>query len=147
MFSKKANCLFLITKVTWYPLTFHGSYWQRRTAPFTKPKPKRVFAAYSIRRGRGGGADLGCLWFTSPPSRITFLRHSNTVTADQTLNDSAQRVHDTFLVSSYSRLKTCSTVAKRGSVFIGLMTSDGTIWFRYQRAVLMRWLSYLCRRS
>ena len=31
-----------------------------------------------------------------------------------------------------------STVAKRGSVFIGLMTSDGAIWFRYQRAVLMR---------
>ena len=30
-----------------------------------------------------------------------------------------------------------STVAKRGSVFIGLMTSDGAIWFRYQRAVLM----------
>ena len=31
-----------------------------------------------------------------------------------------------------------STVAKRGSVFIGLMTSDVAIWFRYQRAVLMR---------
>ena len=31
-----------------------------------------------------------------------------------------------------------STVAKRGSVFIGLMTSDGAIWFRYQRAYLMR---------
>ena len=31
-----------------------------------------------------------------------------------------------------------STVAKRGSVFIGVMTSDGAIWFRYQRAVLMR---------
>ena len=31
-----------------------------------------------------------------------------------------------------------STVAKRGSVFIGLMTPDGAIWFRYQRAVLMR---------
>ena len=31
-----------------------------------------------------------------------------------------------------------STVAKRGSVFIVLMTSDGAIWFRYQRAVLMR---------
>ena len=30
------------------------------------------------------------------------------------------------------------SVAKRGSVFIGLMTSDGAIWFRYQRAVLMR---------
>ena len=28
-----------------------------------------------------------------------------------------------------------STVAKRGSVFIGLMTPDGAIWFRYQRAV------------
>ena len=27
---------------------------------------------------------------------------------------------------------------KSGSVFIGLMTSDGTMWFRYQRAVLMR---------
>ena len=31
-----------------------------------------------------------------------------------------------------------STVAKRGSVFIGLMTPNGAIWFRYQRAVLMR---------
>ena len=31
-----------------------------------------------------------------------------------------------------------STVAKRGSLFIGLMTPDGAIWFRYQRAVLMR---------
>ena len=31
-----------------------------------------------------------------------------------------------------------STVAKRGSVFIGLMTPDGAIWFIYQRAVLMR---------
>ena len=31
-----------------------------------------------------------------------------------------------------------SAVAKRGSVFIGLMTPDGAIWFRYQRAVLMR---------
>ena len=40
-----------------------------------------------------------------------------------------------------------STVAKRGSVFIGLMTLDGAIWFRYQRAVLMRLLSYLCRMS
>ena len=31
-----------------------------------------------------------------------------------------------------------STVAKRGSVFIGLMTPDGAIWSRYQRAVLMK---------
>ena len=31
-----------------------------------------------------------------------------------------------------------STVAKRGSVFIGSMTTDGAIWFRYQRTVLMR---------
>ena len=31
-----------------------------------------------------------------------------------------------------------STVAKRGSVLIGVMTPDGAIWFRYQRAVLMR---------
>ena len=31
-----------------------------------------------------------------------------------------------------------STVAKRGSAFIGLMTSDGAIWFKYQRAVLLR---------
>ena len=31
-----------------------------------------------------------------------------------------------------------STVAKRGSVFIGLMTPDGAIWFRYQRVVPMR---------
>ena len=33
---------------------------------------------------------------------------------------------------------TYSTVAKRGSVFIGLMTPNGAIWPRYQRAVLMR---------
>ena len=31
-----------------------------------------------------------------------------------------------------------STAPKRGSVFIGLMTTDGAIWSRYQRAVLMR---------
>ena len=31
-----------------------------------------------------------------------------------------------------------STVAKRGPVFIGLMTPDGAIWSRYQRAVIMR---------
>ena len=31
-----------------------------------------------------------------------------------------------------------STVPKRGSVFIGLMTPDGAIWSRYQRAVLIR---------
>ena len=31
-----------------------------------------------------------------------------------------------------------STVAKRGSVFFGLMTPDGAIWFRYQKAVLIR---------
>ena len=31
-----------------------------------------------------------------------------------------------------------STAPKRGSVFIGLMTSDGAIWSRYQRTVLMR---------
>ena len=31
-----------------------------------------------------------------------------------------------------------STIAKRGSVFIVLMTPNGAIWFRYQRAVLMR---------
>ena len=31
-----------------------------------------------------------------------------------------------------------STVPKRGSVFIGLMTPDDAIWSRYQRAVLMR---------
>ena len=30
------------------------------------------------------------------------------------------------------------TVAKGGSVFIGLMIPDGAIWFRYQRTVLMR---------
>ena len=33
---------------------------------------------------------------------------------------------------------TDSTVAKRGSVFVGLMTPNGAIWSRYQRAVLMR---------
>ena len=31
-----------------------------------------------------------------------------------------------------------SKAPKRGSVFIGLMTPDGAIWSRYQRAVLMR---------
>ena len=31
-----------------------------------------------------------------------------------------------------------STALKRGSVFIGLITPDGAIWSRYQRAVLMR---------
>ena len=31
-----------------------------------------------------------------------------------------------------------STAPKRGSVFIGLMTPDGAIWSRYQRAVIMR---------
>ena len=31
-----------------------------------------------------------------------------------------------------------STVAKRGTVFIGLMTPDGAIRFRYHRTVLMR---------
>ena len=31
-----------------------------------------------------------------------------------------------------------STAPKRGSVLIGLMTPDGAIWYRYQRAVLMR---------
>ena len=31
-----------------------------------------------------------------------------------------------------------STVAKRGSVFIKLMTPDGAIRSRYQRVVLMR---------
>ena len=29
-----------------------------------------------------------------------------------------------------------STVAKGGSVFIGLMTPDGAIWFRYQKGCL-----------
>ena len=33
---------------------------------------------------------------------------------------------------------TDSTVAKKGSVFIGLMTPNGAIWSRYQRTVLMR---------
>ena len=51
---------------------------------------------------------------------------------------------DTLLISSTysSHLRLFkdqnSTVAKRGSVFIGLMTPDGAIWFRYERAVLMR---------
>ena len=31
-----------------------------------------------------------------------------------------------------------STAPKRGSVFIRLMTPDGAIWSRYQRAVFMR---------
>ena len=59
------------------------------------------------------------------------------------------RVFDFFLCSS-CRPSVClikekcvfkdlnSTVAKRGSVFIGFMTPNGAIWFRYQRAVLMR---------
>ena len=33
---------------------------------------------------------------------------------------------------------TDSTAPKRGSVFIVLMTPDGAIWSRHQRAVLMR---------
>ena len=33
---------------------------------------------------------------------------------------------------------TYSTAAKRGSVFIGLMTPNCAIWPRYQRAVLMK---------
>ena len=44
--------------------------------------------------------------------------------------------HAVFIESCLKDLH--STVAKRGSVFIGLMTPDGAIWFRYQRAVLMR---------
>ena len=36
-----------------------------------------------------------------------------------------------------------STVAKRGSVFIGFMTLAGAIWSRYQRTFLMRCLSYI----
>ena len=31
-----------------------------------------------------------------------------------------------------------STIAKRGSVFIGIMTPDGAIWFRYQKVVSIR---------
>ena len=41
-----------------------------------------------------------------------------------------------FILKSFKYLN--STVAKLGSVFIGLMTSYGAIWFRYQRALLMR---------
>ena len=41
-----------------------------------------------------------------------------------------------IIMSSFKDLN--SKVAKRGSVFIGVMTPDGAIWFRYQRAVLMR---------
>ena len=35
-----------------------------------------------------------------------------------------------------------STVAKRGSVFIELMTPNGAKWFRYQRTVLKANLDY-----
>ena len=43
-------------------------------------------------------------------------------------------------VDGYASLfkDTDSTAPKRGSVFIGLMTPDGALWSRYQRAVLMR---------
>ena len=40
--------------------------------------------------------------------------------------------------SFYRTLLKSSTAPKRGSVFIRLMTPDGAIWSRYQRAVLMR---------
>ena len=44
-----------------------------------------------------------------------------------------------IVISTRDNLKDLnSTVAKRGSVFIGLMTPNGAIWFRHQRAVLMR---------
>ena len=43
------------------------------------------------------------------------------------IGDNRQRIKDLY-----------STAPKRGSVFIGLMTPDGAIWSRYQRAVLMR---------
>ena len=41
-----------------------------------------------------------------------------------------------IIMSSFKDLN--SKVAKRGSVFIGVMTPDGAILFKYQRAVLMR---------
>ena len=47
-------------------------------------------------------------------------------------------VYYLHMLSQFPLKDTVSTVAKRGSVFIGLMTPDGVIWFRYQRAVLMR---------
>ena len=47
-----------------------------------------------------------------------------------------QRIEDFQTLLAVKDLN--STLAKRGSVFIGLMTPDGAIWFRYQRAVLMR---------
>ena len=45
-------------------------------------------------------------------------------------------LNDQWLIARFKDLN--STVAKRGPVFIGLMTPNGAIWCRYQRAVLMR---------
>ena len=42
------------------------------------------------------------------------------------------------ILEAASLKDTDSTVAKRGSVLIGLMTPNGAIWSGYQRAVLMR---------
>ena len=42
------------------------------------------------------------------------------------------------IVIVYVLKDTDSAAPKRGSVIIGLMTSGGAIWFRYQRAALMR---------
>ena len=48
------------------------------------------------------------------------------------------RTFRNFLLPEYRCLKDAdSTAPKKGSVFIGLMTPDGAIWSRDQRAVLM----------
>ena len=49
-----------------------------------------------------------------------------------------RNIYDLINVKQQTIKDRDSTVPKRGSVFIGLMTPDGAIWSRYQRAVLMR---------
>ena len=65
--------------------------------------------------------------------------------SNQMIHSSEKKRNELYRASKVK--DTDSTVAKRGSVFIGLMTPNGAIWSRYQRAVLMRRLSYLCRMS
>ena len=55
----------------------------------------------------------------------------------QTMMDDGPKI-PAYTISSGELKYLNSTIAKRGSVFFGLMTSDGAIWFRYQRTVLMR---------
>ena len=64
------------------------------------------------------------------PNGTVLFRHRTPVSAI---------VHAHSLIFNCLELKDRdSTAPKRGSVFIGLMTPDGAIWSRYQRAVLMK---------